>query len=64
MRNVYSNSYCNIAATHAVNGQGGCFVSRGVESYQSVAVDFNMEPPRFKGQFYNPGTYELHDPEL
>lgn len=46
MSEVYAKSYCNIAATHAVNGEG-CFVNRAVCRVEPCLIDsskFSKEP--------------------
>ncbi|KAL3423491.1 heterokaryon incompatibility protein [Phlyctema vagabunda] len=49
MSEVYSNSYCNIAASHAADGTYGCFIKRDPDLVKPVKVDLNWGP--------NPGTY-------
>ncbi|KAM7196273.1 Heterokaryon incompatibility protein (HET) domain containing protein [Naviculisporaceae sp. PSN 640] len=45
MGNVYSNSYCNIAAAHAVNGSGGCFTDRDPLCVQPVTFPVDWQQP-------------------
>jgi hypothetical protein len=56
MHQIYSNSYCNIAATASVNGSGGCFRSRNVLSLRPVEFTFDFpaegNEPRRDGSFY------------
>lgn len=40
MHQIYSNSYCNIAATSAINGTAGCFRSRDVSSFRPIKITF------------------------
>ena len=49
MSEVYSNSYCNIAAAHAVDGTYGCFIERSPDLVKPLKVNLNWGP--------NPGTY-------
>ncbi|OIW24598.1 HET-domain-containing protein, partial [Coniochaeta ligniaria NRRL 30616] len=44
MADVYSNSYCNIAAAHAVDGRDGCFVERDPRLLKPLKVDLNWGP--------------------
>ncbi|KAI1409327.1 heterokaryon incompatibility protein-domain-containing protein [Hypoxylon sp. FL1857] len=41
MSQVYSNSYCNIAAAHARDGSFGCFARRDPATVQPLHVDLN-----------------------
>jgi hypothetical protein len=49
MAEVYSNSYCNIAAAHAADGTYGCFIERDPPLVKPLKVNLNWGP--------NPGTY-------
>jgi len=49
MGQVYSNSYCNIAAAHAADGTYGCFAGRNPDLVKPLKVDLNWGP--------HPGTY-------
>lgn len=49
MAQVYSNSYCNIAAAHATDGTHGCFVERNPDLVKPLKVYLNWGP--------HPGTY-------
>ncbi|PNY26804.1 Uncharacterized protein TCAP_03263 [Tolypocladium capitatum] len=49
MAEVYSNSYCNIAAAHAADGTYGCFIERDPRLVQPLKVDLNWGP--------DPGSY-------
>jgi Heterokaryon incompatibility protein (HET) len=49
MSEVYSNSYCNIAAAHAADGTHGCFIERSPDLVKPLKVNLNWGP--------NPGTY-------
>ncbi|KAM7183702.1 hypothetical protein V8F33_013429 [Rhypophila sp. PSN 637] len=42
MVNIYSNSYCNIAAAHARNGSEGCFVGRNSNAIKSLTVSMGF----------------------
>ncbi len=46
MDRVYQNSWCNIAATRAINGQGGCFAEKLVLSLKpcKINVKWNSRP--------------------
>ncbi|KAK6850721.1 HET-domain-containing protein [Apiospora arundinis] len=41
MADVYSNSHCNIAATHAADGTHGCFVERDARLVEPLKVGVN-----------------------
>ncbi|KAK8015073.1 HET-domain-containing protein [Apiospora arundinis] len=41
MADVYSNSHCNIAATHAADGTHGCFVEREARLVEPLKVGVN-----------------------
>ncbi|KFY29082.1 hypothetical protein V493_02567 [Pseudogymnoascus sp. VKM F-4281 (FW-2241)] len=49
MSEVYSNSYCTIAAAHAADGTYGCFIERSPDLVKPLKVNLNWGP--------NPGTY-------
>jgi hypothetical protein len=49
MADVYSNSYCNIAAAHAADGTYGCFTGRDPRLINPLKVDLRWGP--------HPGTY-------
>jgi hypothetical protein len=68
MRDVYSNRYCNIAASHACDGEMGCFIDRRIDS---PPLMINVSPPNDKHFGYDqytghfkPGTYECRDAKL
>ncbi|KAK4215464.1 hypothetical protein QBC37DRAFT_472016 [Rhypophila decipiens] len=42
MVNIYSNSYCNIAAAHARNGSEGCFVDRNPNAIKSLTLSMGL----------------------
>ncbi|KAH8592380.1 heterokaryon incompatibility protein-domain-containing protein [Bisporella sp. PMI_857] len=61
MRDVYSNSFCNIAAAHARNGDGGCFVDRTLPAPPirvTIPLSFGWD------NHFNPGIYESRDSNL
>ena len=68
MRDIYSNSYCNIAASHACDGETVCFIDRRIEG---PPLTINGPPPnderlgydRHTGHF-RPGTYDCRDAKL
>ncbi|KAF4465900.1 heterokaryon incompatibility [Fusarium albosuccineum] len=49
MADIYSNSFCNIAAAHAVDGTHGCFIERDPRLVKPLKLDLNWGP--------NPGSY-------
>ncbi|MCJ1418445.1 hypothetical protein MMC32_004793 [Xylographa parallela] len=49
MDQVYFNSFCNIAAAHASDSRGGCFIDRNPELIAPVKVHLNWGP--------QPGAY-------
>ncbi|KAF2705139.1 hypothetical protein K504DRAFT_494482 [Pleomassaria siparia CBS 279.74] len=49
MGEVYSNSYCNIAAAHAADGTHGCFIERDPRLVKPLKVELDWGP--------KPGTY-------
>ncbi|GKT40318.1 uncharacterized protein ColSpa_00499 [Colletotrichum spaethianum] len=55
MIQVYSNAFINITATHAPDGQHGCFVERDPATTGPVTVRLEWGP--------NPGTYYMINPE-
>lgn len=44
MAQVYTNSYCNIAATHAADGSFGCFTERDADLLKPLKVDLQFGP--------------------
>lgn len=56
MEDVYKNSYLNIAATGASDGNGGCFVERNPLLVQPCRVDVSWA--------WSPGTHYLYDSAL
>ncbi|KAM7214050.1 Heterokaryon incompatibility protein (HET) domain containing protein [Rhypophila decipiens] len=42
MVNIYSNSYCNMAAAHARNGSEGCFVDRNPNAIKSLTLSMGL----------------------
>lgn len=44
MAQIYSNSYCNIAAAHASNGTYGCFISREPDLVKPLKIDLRWGP--------------------
>ncbi|TVY17844.1 hypothetical protein LARI1_G002682, partial [Lachnellula arida] len=63
MRDVYANSYCNIVATHAINGAMGCFIDRNRDIDISSPI---VEIPRTSGLWplFSSGKYKCHDTSL
>jgi hypothetical protein len=58
MKDIYSNTFCNIAASHANNGEKGCFVDRTL-SGGSVMINI---PVTFKAvNGFHPGIWEARD---
>jgi hypothetical protein len=77
MESVYSNGFCNIAATGASDGSGGCFFNRSSEAYRIPTIDipqresiWHLAAGRFlknsakRGYFINPGVYSCNDAGL
>ncbi|CZR67421.1 uncharacterized protein PAC_17320 [Phialocephala subalpina] len=63
MRDVYTNSYCNIAATHAMDGQKGCFVDRRDIDISSPIIEI----PRAllpNDALFKSGRYKCKDRDL
>ena len=63
MGDVYANSYCNIAATHAVNGTVGCFSERREIDISGLVIN----TPRRRGHnlsVFRAGNYAFTDKEL
>ncbi|KAK4226535.1 heterokaryon incompatibility protein-domain-containing protein [Podospora fimiseda] len=44
MVQVYTNSYCNIAAAHAADGTQGCFIERDPKLVRPLRVEVNWGP--------------------
>jgi hypothetical protein len=61
MRDVYSYSYCNIAATHARDGDAGCFVDR---TLPAPPIRITIPPSYGWDNYFKPSVYESRDPEL
>jgi hypothetical protein len=58
MKDIYSNSFCNIAASHAIDGEMGCFVDRTL-SGGSVMIDI---PSTFQADNgFHQGIWECRD---
>ncbi|PQE03058.1 heterokaryon incompatibility protein [Rutstroemia sp. NJR-2017a BVV2] len=58
MKDIYSNTFCNIAASHAADGEMGCFVDRTL-SGGSVMINI---PVTFKANNgFHPGIWEGRD---
>jgi hypothetical protein len=77
MDSVYSNGFCNIAATGASDASGGCFFNRSSEAYRIPTIDipqhesiWHLATGRFlkifdkRRHFINPGEYLCHDTDL
>lgn len=56
MAQVYSNSYCNIAATYAPDGSFGCFTERDTDLIKPLKVD-HQSGPRPGPCYAVPGRY-------
>ncbi|KAF2188055.1 HET-domain-containing protein [Zopfia rhizophila CBS 207.26] len=50
MSQIYSNSYCNIAAAHAADGTHGCFIARSPDLIKPFQIDLNWGP--LPGPYY------------
>ncbi|KAH6889410.1 heterokaryon incompatibility protein-domain-containing protein [Thelonectria olida] len=50
MAQVYSNSYCNIAAAHAADGTYGCFTERDTRLVKPLKLDLHWGPAA--GSYY------------
>jgi hypothetical protein len=74
MESVYSNGFCNIAATGASDGSGGCFFGHSSEACRIPTIDiprrkstWHLAIGRFLKSFkksryiINPGAYSCHD---
>jgi hypothetical protein len=56
MSSTYSNSYCNIVATHASSSNGGLFIDRDVKRF----IPLRVELSKFSGNREG-GLYEYYD---
>ncbi|KAH6683987.1 heterokaryon incompatibility protein-domain-containing protein [Halenospora varia] len=62
IKDVYSNSYCNIAAIHASNGEKGCFADR---STNISPLTVNIPPPHEpSANYFSPGRHRCRDTNL
>jgi hypothetical protein len=77
MESVYSNGFCNIAATGASDGSGRCFFNRSSEACQIPTINiprresiWHLATGRFlkkfdkRRYFVNPGEYSCHEMDL
>jgi hypothetical protein len=77
MESVYSNGFCNIAATEASDGSGGCFFGHSSEACRIPTIDiprhestWHLAIGRFlksskkRRHFISPGTYSCHDQDF
>jgi hypothetical protein len=76
MESVYSNGFCNIAATGAADGSGGCFFDRSSEACRIPTIDIHghgnlshLATGRLlkhseRRVFINPSSYSCHDQNL
>ncbi|KAF8859213.1 HET-domain-containing protein [Acephala macrosclerotiorum] len=63
MRDVYANSYCNIAATHAYDGQMGCFVDRREMDISTLTIDV-LQKKQSRNAMFKSGRYKCRDLNL
>jgi hypothetical protein len=77
IESVYSNGFCNIAATGGADGSGGCFFDRSSEACRIPMIDLPrhgriwhlvtsrfLKNPKKTRHFINPGAYLCHDAEF
>ncbi len=62
MKDVYSNGYCNIAATHASNGEEGFLVDRSTNiSPLQIIIPDSQD---YSANYFSPGVYESRNLDL